>query len=131
MKKRAQIEAIIRNLQDTSKNLDANKLSENVIAYEEYRKTFKHASLYQFGISPDKVVVRSTTKGEDDSGNRESAVLELAETYIKDIFGEKTHKNRKEKIESALSLLIGLYKTSKEKLQPQPIALSLSQGHIS
>lgn len=113
------METIIQKLQVAT---DICDLTEHIIAYDEYRKTFKRAALYQFGISPAKEWVRATATGKAHADLRETAILELAETYL-DIKDVSSHKERKKKIESALNLLITLYKNSKEKLPPKAFIL--------
>lgn len=112
---------IINDLQSAANSGNAGLFAENFIAYEEFRKTSRNATLYQFGINPAK----ETTKAIANitTQNREDAILKRAEEYIKGVDLKGTHKERKEKIESALYLLIGLYKSSKEKLQPQTFIL--------
>ncbi|NUN21989.1 MAG: CHAT domain-containing protein [Candidatus Jettenia caeni] len=123
MKNRVQIEAIIRNLQGAARDSKTNKLSENIIAYDEYRKIHKSASLYQFGIIPAKESSSVLAENETNHVAYENAIFEMAEKNIENFSSEDIHKKRKEMIESALRLLMGLYKDRHEKLQPRTFVL--------
>jgi signal recognition particle subunit SEC65 len=114
------METIIKKLQEAN---DICPLTEHIIAYDEYRKAFKCAALYQFGISPANKSSLATATGEAYAVHRENAILKQAETYLKNISGKEGHKERKESIESALRLLMGLFKERRNALQPQAFIL--------
>lgn len=124
------METIINKLQDAT---DIDSLTKQIIAFDEHRKAFKSASLYQFGISPAGKSFLATPTGADHARLRENAILQQAEKYREDFSREETYKEalekgmffkeRKQKIESALRLLIGLYKNSGDKLTPKAFIL--------
>lgn len=132
MEATCEINKIIKELQKASldNNISEAELAEIYLDYLECTKKRLDATLHQFGLPQNKILmekIASFTK-EDKNGIWEKAVCNKARKYFDKAIKSETHIKQKENLEDAIRLLKDF--TSRDKVNNRETYVLLAEAYL-